>query len=208
MARLWDLRRRPLFHLVLWRLGCARAETQTTEAERDCLARHAAGGSRIAEIGVYHGVTTRRLKSVMDPAGVIVAIDPFPKQRLGFSAHRIIARRQVLTIKSGTVRWMRTTGSQAAKELLAENSRCFDFVFVDGDHSWDGLKSDWEGWRNLIAPSGIVALHDSRLTPIRSLEGAGSVLYVQQVISKDPCFVLVDAVDSLTVFKRRNDSAV
>lgn len=192
-----------MIHLVLWQFGYAKAETQTTEAERKCLARHASGKKMLAEICVYHGVTTCRLRSAMDTAGVLVAIDPFPKQRLGFSGHRIIAHRKVSEIKSGTVRWMRTTGAQAAKELLAANSRSFDFVFIDGDHSWDGLKGDWEGWSKLIAPGGIVALHDSRLTPIRQLEGAGSLRFTQQVIARDPDFETVDGVDSLTVLRKR-----
>ena len=102
-------------------------------------------------------MTTRRLRSVMDPKGVLVAIDPFPKQRLGFSAYRIVAHREVSSITRGSVKWMRTTGAQAASELKANYFRSFDFLFIDGDHSWEGIKGDWEGWRDLIAPGGIVA---------------------------------------------------
>jgi predicted O-methyltransferase YrrM len=71
-----------MIHLVLWWLGCAKSETQTTEAERDCLARLAGGKKHLAEVGVYHGVTTCRLRKAMDPHGMLVAIDPYPKQRL------------------------------------------------------------------------------------------------------------------------------
>ena len=191
-----------MVHLLLWQLGLAKSETQTTETERNCLAHHAAGKKKLAEIGVFHGVTTHRLRSVMDPQGILVAIDPFPKQRLGFCAYRRIAVHEASRVNRGEIKWMRTTGAQAAGELKAEHSRSFDFLFIDGDHRWEGIKGDWEGWRNLIAPGGIVALHDSRLTPLRSLEGAGSVQFVQQVISKDSDFLLIDAVDSLTVFKR------
>ena len=55
----------PLAHYVGWMIGVCRAETQTTEAERDCLARHARGRRRLAEIGVWHGVTTSRLREAM-----------------------------------------------------------------------------------------------------------------------------------------------
>src|SRR5580704_13432579 len=105
------LRSRPLVHLLLWQIGCAKSETQTTEAERDCMARYASGKKMLAEIGVFHGVTTCRLRRSMDPSGVLIAIDPYPKQRLGFSAQRIVAQREVSKIKSGTVKWMRTTGA-------------------------------------------------------------------------------------------------
>jgi predicted O-methyltransferase YrrM len=201
--RICAFRGRPLIHLLLWQLGCAMSETQTTEAERNCLARHASGKKVLAEIGVYHGVTTCRLRKAMDPSGTLVAVDPYPKQRLGFSAQRVIARREVSRIKGGTVKWMRTTGAKAARELHACNSPQFDFVFIDGDHSWAGLQGDWEGWSRLIAPGGVIALHDSRSTPARQIEDSGSVLFTRDVIARDPDFETIEAVDSLTVLQRR-----
>ena len=54
-----------VWYLVRWCLGLAHGETQTTEAERDCIARRAAGRRRLAEIGVWHGVTTARLRLVL-----------------------------------------------------------------------------------------------------------------------------------------------
>ncbi len=201
--RLGMLRHRPLVHLLFWQLGFAKSETQTTDAERDCLARYAGGKKMLAEVGVYHGVTTCRLRRAMDPSGVLVAIDPYPKQRLGFSAQRIIARREVSKIKGGTVRWMRTTGENAARELNVCNFPRFDFVFIDGDHSWDGLKGDWEGWSPLIAPGEIIALHDSRSTPLRQIDDAGSARFTREVIAHDPNFEIVETVDSVTVLRRR-----
>ena len=56
---------RVLTHFLVWRLGLAAAQTQTTPAERDCLALHAAGKRRCVEIGVWHGVTTCRLRAAM-----------------------------------------------------------------------------------------------------------------------------------------------
>ena len=53
-----QFRSSPLVHLALWQLGFAKSETQTTEVERDCLARYASGNRMLAEIGVYRGVTT------------------------------------------------------------------------------------------------------------------------------------------------------
>jgi predicted O-methyltransferase YrrM len=78
----------------------------------------------------------------------------------------------------------------------------FDFVFVDGDHSWEGIKGDWEGWSKLIAPRGIIAFHDSRSTPAREIDDAGSVQFMQQVIARDPLFTTVETKDSLTVLQR------
>ena len=189
-------------HLVLWKLGLVPAETQTTPAERDCLARHAAGRRRVAEIGVWHGVTTRRLRAAMAPNGKLYAIDPYPVGRLGFSAQRHIARREVATVKNGTVHWIRATGADTGRFFASRKKAPVDFLFIDGDHSYEGLREDWEAWSGLVAPDGIVALHDSRSTVQRDIESAGSVRFTNDVILKDTRFAPADLVDSLTVLRR------
>jgi predicted O-methyltransferase YrrM len=180
-------------------MGLASATTQTTCAERDCLARHAAGRRRLVEIGVWHGVTTRRLRAAMHPNGVLSAVDPFPVGRLGFSVQQYIAYREVSAVANGHVEWLRTTGSDAARDHDP-----VDFVFIDGDHSEAGLLADWRAWSPLVQTGGIVALHDSRSTPERPINDAGSVKVTNQVILRDERFAVVDTVDSLTVLRKRS----
>lgn len=188
-----------LSHYLAWTIGLAPATTQTTTAERDCLARHAAGRRRLVEIGVWHGVTTKRLRGAMDPTGVLSAVDPFPVGRLGFSVQQHIAHREVGAVTNGQVAWLRTTGAAAARDHAP-----VDFVFIDGDHSEEGLLADWRAWRTLVEPGGIVALHDSRSTPERPIDDAGSVKVTNEVILRDRQFALLDAVDSLTVLQKRS----
>lgn len=193
---------RVLTHFLLWRAGLAPAETQTTAIERDCLARHAAGRRCLVEIGVWHGVTTRRLRAAMAPDGVLYAVDPFPAGRLGWSLQRTIARREVAGVAGGRVEWVRLTGDQAGRAHLARGGAPVDFLFLDGDHSYEGLEADWRAWSGVIARGGIVALHDSRPTPSRPIEDAGSVRYTRDVILRDVRFRVLDAVESLTVLER------
>jgi len=192
---------RVLAHFVLWRLGLAVAETQTTAAERDCLARHASGKKRLVEIGVWHGVTTSRLRQAMAPDATLLAIDPYPVGRLRFSMPMAVARREVSKVSNGCVKWLRQTGVVAATSLGPSEN--FDFVFIDGEHTYEGLKVDWTGWSPRLVQGGIVGLHDSRSTPQRQIDDAGSVRFTTEVILNDPCFEIVDAVDSLTVLRRR-----
>jgi predicted O-methyltransferase YrrM len=191
---------RVFLHFALWNVGLAHAETQTTKAERDCLARHATGKKRLAEIGVWHGVTTCRLRKAMASSATLFAIDPYPAGRLGFSTQYVIGHREVSKIPNGTLTWRRQTGAEAARDL--NGSEPFDFVFVDGDHSYEGLQADWTGWRALLASGGIAALHDSRSTPERPIDDAGSVRFTREVILRDRCFEVVDTVHSLTVLRR------
>lgn len=192
-----------LSHFVRYWVGLAAPETQTTAAERACLRRHARGCRRVAEIGVWHGVTTAELLRVMAPDGTLLAVDPFPTGRLGVSLQQPIARREVRRVGGAKVRWLRTTGAAAAAELRAAGEPPLDLVFIDGDHSYAGLAEDWAGWAPLVAPGGAVALHDSRSSESRRIDTAGSAVFTREVILVDPAFELVDQVDTLTVVRRR-----
>ena len=35
-----------------------------------------------------------------------------------------------------------------------------DFLFIDGDHSYDGVKADYRRYEPLVAKGGIIAFHD------------------------------------------------
>ncbi|MGL6075791.1 MAG: class I SAM-dependent methyltransferase [Fimbriiglobus sp.] len=192
----------PLVHFAKWVVGLASAETQTTVAERACLTKYASGRKRLAEIGVWHGVSTRQLREVMAPDGTFFAIDPYPVGRLGFSTQKVIAQSGVAKVRRGDVIWLRTTGQAAANEPSVLE-KPIDFLFIDGDHSYDGLRVDWESWSGLIASGGIIGLHDSRPTPSRPIHDAGSVRYTAEVIRLDSRFIVIDEVDSLTVLQRR-----
>lgn len=182
---------------LLHGLGLRGADTQTTAAERACLARHAAGRRRLVEIGVMHGVTTAVLRSAMSEGGVLTAIDPHPCGRLGVSFERAIAQREIGAVARGTVVLERKRSGEA----LAAWTGAIDFLFIDGDHSWRGIDADWRGWTPFVEAGGIVALHDTRAVPGRP--ELDSARYMRDVVARDPLFDVVDAVDSLTVVRRR-----
>jgi predicted O-methyltransferase YrrM len=188
-------------HFGRWLLGLADPETQTSPAERAALARHAAGRRRLAEIGVWHGVTTRQLRAVMAADGVYFAIDPYPPGRFGFSTQRVIAHTGVGRVRNGAVVWLRTIGAAAAADPRV-TAGGVDFLFIDGDHSYDGLKADWDGWSGHVRPAGIVALHDSFPAPGKGIEAAGSVRFTREVVAHDRRFEPVEVVETLTVLRR------
>jgi predicted O-methyltransferase YrrM len=137
----------------------------------------------------------------MAPDAILLAIDPYPAGRLGFSMPMAVARKEVNKVSNGSVKWLRQTGAAAASSL--DRSETFDFVFIDGEHTYEGLQSDWTGWSPRLVQGGIVALHDSRSTQQRPIGDAGSVRFTTEVILNDPRFEVVDAVDSLTVLRRK-----
>ena len=189
-----------LLHFVRWRLGLDAAEHWMDAKEAACLLRHATGKSRLAEIGVWEGGSTRRIRELMAPGATLFAVDPYAPGRLGVSYQRLIAHGEVSRIKNGSVIWLRETGAEAARRQEV-TAAPFDFVFLDGDHTYDGLRRDWEGWAPLVAARGVIALHDSVLP--KGHVDAGSVRYSSEVVVCDPRFEIVDEVVSLRVLRRR-----
>jgi predicted O-methyltransferase YrrM len=172
------------------------ADTQTTYAERACLAKYARGKKNLVEIGVMYGANTALLRAVMDPRGSVTGIDPHPNGRLGVSFERLIALRELARCPRGTAQLLRKLSSEAAAGWESP----IDFLFIDGDHSWEGIDRDWRDWSGRVVPGGIVALHDSR--SVRSRPDLDSVRYTRTVILHDGRFREVDGADSLTVLER------
>lgn len=189
-------------HFVLWLLGLAEAETQTSDKERICLSRFAAGRKRLVEIGSWHGVSSSYLRRAMASDGVLICVDPYPIGRFGFSTQRFIALKEVSKVRNGTVRWVRMTGADAGRQFTASGESAPDFIFIDGDHSYDGLRQDWEEWSGLLADGGLIALHDSCSSAARKIDDAGSVVYTRESILHDPRFRLIERVDTLSVLER------
>lgn len=184
-----------------YRLGLITADTQTTDAERACLARHAAGRRSVVELGIMHGVTTGILRSVLAPDGTVTGIDPHPRGRLGVSFERLVAQREVDRHPRGRVVLLRERSDEAARTWTAP----IDFLFIDGDHSWTGIERDWRDWTPHLVAGGLVALHDSRSVSWR--EDLDSVRFTTEVVRRDTRFVVVDEVDSLTVLRRTDSTA-
>ncbi len=44
------------------------------------------------------------------------------------------------------------------KKIL--NDEPLDFLFIDGDHSYEGVKADFENYSPLVKPGGLIAFHD------------------------------------------------
>jgi hypothetical protein len=186
---------RSLARVVLWRLGAVRIAPWALDGETSVLLRHARGKRRLAEIGVWEGGTTRALREVMHPEGTLFAVDPFFGGRLGISYQKAIAHGEVAKVRNGRVVWIRERGERAAADPRVAGEP-FDFVFLDGDHTYDGTAAAWHAWKPLA--NGIVALHDALGDP-----GQGSIRFVAEHVLTDPDFEPVDRHGCLLVLKRK-----
>lgn len=198
---MYALQRRPGLHFIGWRLGLLAAQTATTSAERACLCHYAAGKRRLVEVGVWHGVNTANLRRVMSPDGLLVGVDHFPPGRFGAQWQKWIAKAEVRATTNGTVIFLEHTSVSAALEYAQRYPDPVDFIFLDGDHSFDGVSADWKAWSALLGSGAVVALHDSRSYPGRDIGNVGSARFAREVLRIDPRLRLIDAVDSLSILQ-------
>lgn len=52
----------------------------------------------------------------------------------------------------------------------------FDFIFIDGDHSYDGAKKDFELYKKYLSPRGYIGFHDIDPNHVFK-DGAGGQVY-------------------------------
>ena len=101
------------------------------------------------EIGVFQGGVMARVKDAFGHA-VVAGIDPNPQ--IGEQWH--IPTWGPLRMVYGA-----SQGEEERRRALAWNySEPYDVIFIDGDHTYDNAKSDWQ-WAQGHA-TRLVAIHD------------------------------------------------
>lgn len=191
-----------ILHYFLWNLRLAKAWTWYTDEECAALEKYASGKKRLAEIGCWQGVNTARLRKSMSSKGILFAVDPYAKGRLGFNAAEKIAQHQVDRICNGSVRWMKMTDLEAAATLKKENQEPLDLIFSDSLNTYEGFQNTWNAWKGLLADGGIYVLANSHPSAQKPIENAGSVRFTRDVILKDPSFQFLDAPGCFTVLQK------
>jgi predicted O-methyltransferase YrrM len=109
----------------------------------------------VVEIGCYHCVTTTQLGLAMKASaheGRIYAVDIDP------SALKV---GQEILKNHGVLDCVELVLGSCEERGLLEAVPEADLVFIDGDHSYEGVKRDWETWSGRISKRGIAAFHDA-----------------------------------------------
>lgn len=102
----------------------------------------------VLEIGTWKGGSSWEWAAMFDPE-IIISIDSVKDE--GF----IPATKAEYVFKSSH------DNETKAAVLKTLNKRGVDFLFIDGDHSYEGVKEDWEMYSILAEPHGIVVFHDA-----------------------------------------------
>jgi predicted O-methyltransferase YrrM len=186
-------------HYIRYRIGLDRARTQTTEAERELMAEVAPGRKVLVELGVFEGVSSRILRGAMDRDAELYCVDPFPAGRLGFSPQESISERELSKVQNGKVQMLRCFSYEA----LENWSRAIDLLYLDSDHSFEGVCRDFRDWTKFVSRGGLILIHTSRSCPAKPVPAdCGPLRLVAEVVSKDPAFKILRYVDSMTVVEK------
>ena len=136
----------------------------------------------VLEIGTYRGGTLFLLSRVASDDARLISVD-LPGGQFGGGypswknpLYESFARgsQQIRLIRGDS--HLRMTKEAAAG--LTDGGKV-DFLFIDGDHTYEGVKSDFELYSGLVAKGGMVAFHD--ITPHTTVPGVGVHRYWDEI---------------------------
>lgn len=106
----------------------------------------------VLEVGVQHGGTLARWAMCAAEDALIVGVDAHPPSEAAIPR----GPRQTVALVEGDSHSAATM--DAVRDVL--HGRPVDWLFIDGDHSWEGVSADYRAFAPLVRPGGIVAFHD------------------------------------------------
>lgn len=117
----------------------------------------------VLEIGTANGGTLFCFSRLAERDAVIISIDlpggPFgggyPNWKSKIYKSFGIRNQKIYLIRGDS---HRLETYQMVLSIL--NDSKFDFIFIDGDHSYNGVKKDYELYSKLVKTGGIIAFHD------------------------------------------------
>ncbi len=110
----------------------------------------------ILEIGTQNGGTALLWAKLVDSReGHVYCVDmEFPESKI-YAKHEL--NRRILEIAGDS----HSPGTaDQIRSIIQSNGGRVDFLFIDGDHSYAGVKSDFDSYSPLVKPGGWIAFHD------------------------------------------------
>lgn len=140
---------------------------------RDFLIRQMVSDSICGEIGVYSGIFAERIVRIGKPKRLYL-IDPWQglvdraEKKYSQEAQDVryygVIEKFSKQIKDGQVIVVRKTSDDAANDF-ADNF--FDFLYVDGDHSYGQVVADLQNYHSKVKKGGILCGDDYHLDGVK-----------------------------------------
>jgi len=172
--------------LQLFRLGLLKWNIPTYTTGNELFALYELAGtleknSYALEIGSYIGASSLMIAKGLNNSSRLFCVDTWQNDAMtegNWDSYQVFQEntRSVSTKISA----LRMTSELAAEVCLNQ----LDFLFIDGDHSYEGVKMDFDIWFPKLKSGGIIAMHD-----IEWAEGVKRVVAedVRPNISREGC---------------------
>jgi len=113
--------------------------------------------TRVLEIGTNEGGTLRQWAKHAVTGAKIVACDLFVENNLRFKEgyQKIV---EPFDVEFHFIQG--NSHSQETYNQITSIASKYDFIFLDGDHTYAGIRKDFEMYSPLVRSGGLIALHD------------------------------------------------
>jgi hypothetical protein len=149
--------------------------------------------ARGIEIGRFNGGSTVLLAFAVGPNGSLLSIDTEPQDD---QALKVFLKQANLLERVGLV---------IADSSKVEHDDQVDFVFIDGDHSYEGAKRDHNKWGSKVRPGGFVIHHDmGKARHLASQWESLAKLKSEILNTQADVFEVAYEAGSMIIFKRRS----
>lgn len=117
----------------------------------------------VLEIGTAYGATLHVLAKLADPHATIISID-LPGGKFGGVVNEALTpdyRRLVQANQKLTVLRCDSHDPETVRKVRkALDGNQLDVLFIDGDHTYNGVKHDYELYSPFVKKGGVIAFHD------------------------------------------------
>lgn len=117
----------------------------------------------ILEIGTADGGTLFLFTRILDPNGIIISVDlssgnfsRYPDFKLPLFKSFAIDDQKIILIRGNS----HDSNTLNKIKKIINDSSAIDILFIDGDHSYEGVFEDYKKYSKLVNEKGIIAFHD------------------------------------------------
>lgn len=150
----------PLFNIIPWQ--------NKTEIYEFCKLITPIRPKVILEIGTASGGTLFLLTKCSNPNALIISID-LPEGRFGggYPYEFKLVYKYFATDNQKMFLFRKDSHKSSTLRKIKKilNNKLIDVLFIDGDHTYEGVRKDFEMYTPLVKKNGIIAFHDIVVVP-------------------------------------------
>ena len=173
------------------------SDTSERHGERRAHMKYAfAACDAIVEIGVLHGNTTRVL--LKNSSCKVYGIDPIIPDSMN---KNLIGNMSYINTLKTDYPWRFIFIKDYSYNVVKTWNEPIDYLFIDGDHSYEAVKRDFNDWFPHVNSGGVIAFHDSAVFRGGPAWWDGPSKFVDEILH-DERLGYIKTVHSMTIFRK------